>query len=89
MTQEVMVYDHLKAHGSIDPLTAFEQYRIMRLSAVIFDLKKAGVPIETVMHHRGKKNWAEYRLCRPTVCETEGRHGSEATEGFGSENNTI
>ena len=41
------VYEHMKSIGAITPMDAIRDYGIMRLSAVIFDLKRSGVPIRT------------------------------------------
>lgn len=66
--QKQTVLDHLRRNGHITPLEAFMNYNIMRLAAVVFDLKADGVPIVTVMKYQldndGKvaKRWAEYRL---------------------------
>ena len=40
MTQNEMVYDYLKKHGSITTFEAFTELFITRLSARIFDIKK-------------------------------------------------
>ena len=69
MTNNEKVLAYLKTHGTIDQWRAFEELRVMRLAAVVFDLKAAGVPIKSTMKYRldpdGKvtKRWAEYRLC--------------------------
>ena len=47
MTQEDMVLNHLKVYGEIDPLTAMREYAIMRLSAIIYNLRNQGYNIET------------------------------------------
>ncbi len=41
------VLDHLKEHGSITSLEAFELYGATRLSAIIFNLKHKGYEIKT------------------------------------------
>lgn len=41
------VLKHLKEHGSITSLEAFELYGATRLSAIIFNLKKKGYEIKT------------------------------------------
>lgn len=47
MSQEEMVLNHLKVYGEIEPLTAMREYAVMRLSAVIYNLRKKGYNIET------------------------------------------
>lgn len=42
LTQREMVLMHLKTVGSITTWQAFREYGATRLSAIIFDLKKAG-----------------------------------------------
>ena len=46
-TEEVL--KHLKEYGSITSLEAIEKYSATRLSAIIFNLKKRGYNIETIM----------------------------------------
>ncbi len=47
MTQEIRLSDYLKDRGEIDPLTAWAELGIYRLSAVIFRLRKEGMAIIT------------------------------------------
>jgi len=42
MTQKERVLNHLKANNSINPMEALGQYGIMRLAAIVFDLKCQG-----------------------------------------------
>lgn len=42
------IYLHLQKRGSISPLEAFSTYGTMRLAAQIFDLREAGLNIESV-----------------------------------------
>ena len=70
-TQRKLVKAHLKRYGSIDALEAFARYRIMRLAAIIHELRKE-MPILTEMHYDGRKRWAEYKM-PPPVVETEER----------------
>ena len=58
---------HLNNYGSITPLDAFRDYGIMRLAAVIFNLKEDGKNIESEMisssNRFGEKvNFSEYKL---------------------------
>lgn len=45
VTQRMIVYKHLKRHGSITSWEAIKEYGITRLSAVIFDLRNNGIDI--------------------------------------------
>ena len=66
-TQNNQVLEYLMKYGSIDQLRAFEELKILRLGARIYDLKKSGVAITGEMQSRkdenGKtKQWKVYRL---------------------------
>ena len=67
MTQCEAILIHLKNFRFITPADAYEFYGVMRLSARIHDLRRAGVKIETI-RKTGKNrygntvNYAEYRL---------------------------
>lgn len=49
MNKSKMVLDWLKTHAGITSMEAFENFGATRLSAIIFNLKKSGHNIETVM----------------------------------------
>ena len=49
MTQTGEVLRHLREHGSITSNEAWELYGATRLSAIVFNLKRRGHDIETVM----------------------------------------
>ena len=49
MSQNQTIIDHLKHKGSITALEAILEYRILRLSGRIKELRKSGHDIETVM----------------------------------------
>lgn len=53
--QQVRVYEYMKEHNGITTMQAYEDLRITRLSARIFDLKNLGVKIEKE-HIVKKKN---------------------------------
>lgn len=44
-----MVLNHLEKYGYITSLEAIEKYSATRLSAIIFNLRKRGYNIETIM----------------------------------------
>ena len=69
MTQNEQVLRHLLDNGNITSLEAMNKYRIMRLGARIYDLKKQGYPIKTYLRVGKSRNgesmvFAEYRLER-------------------------
>lgn len=49
LNQKEKVMRHLNNYGSITPLDAFRDYGIMRLAAVIFNLKEDGYDINSEM----------------------------------------
>ena len=62
-THAQTVLRHLYEEGSITSMEAFYRYSITRLSASIFELREAGVPIETIMRtSETGKRYGEYRL---------------------------
>lgn len=92
MTQYEIVIDYLNRHCSITALDAVP-LGILRLAAVIHDLRAAGMQIETVMHHKNHNgrgvHWAEYKIKEPLpVWNTEKRQEDE-TVRFPSDDNTI
>ena len=52
------VLEHLLKGNTISPLEAFNRYKTMRLSAIIFNLKKEGYPIANI----GSKEYAIYEI---------------------------
>ena len=62
--QTEQVLDYMMMYGSISTIEAFEVFRITRLAAVIFNLKKLGYNIKTTMESRGNKRWGVYHLVR-------------------------
>lgn len=75
LNQKQKVIRHLETYGSITPLDAFRDYGIMRLAAVIFNLKEDGFNINSEMITRyvnrfGEKvNFAKYTLKNHNVKE--------------------
>ncbi len=67
LTQKEKVIRHLTESGNITPLDAFREYGIMRLSAIIFNLKEEGFIFETeietsVNRFKEKCKFARYTL---------------------------
>lgn len=86
MTQERQVLNHLDEYGAITALSAFQNYRIMRLAAVIHELKAQGVPIETELRYRNGKRWAVYKYAAPRRATENGKGDEE--EALPSNNTT-
>lgn len=68
-TQNKMILEHLKVHGSITGPQAVELFGCYRLSARIYDLKEAGHKIESVMmdginRFGARTHFARYTLLR-------------------------
>lgn len=68
-TQNQMVLEHLKTHGSINLVTAYNDYGIAALHSRISDLRKAGHDIEKIVSTKknrfGKKiRVFDYRLIK-------------------------
>lgn len=68
-TQNQMVLEHLKTHGSINLVTAYNDYGIAALHSRISDLRKAGHDIEKIVSTKknrfGKKiRVFDYRLVK-------------------------
>jgi len=67
LSQKARILKHLERYGKIDPLKAWTNYGVYRLSDVIFRLRKDGYEIETgdkvVVNKYGEKcTVAEYYL---------------------------
>ena len=65
MTQTEIIGAHLKTGQTIGPIQALVKYQCFRLAARIYDLRKDGWDIATIMHETedGKK-FAEYKLLK-------------------------
>ena len=62
-TQAQTVLRHLYERGSITSMEAFHRYGITRLAVSIFELRRAGVAIETtIVEAESGKRYGEYRL---------------------------
>lgn len=67
MTQNEMIINHLREHGSITQLEALKEYGCMRLASRISDLRKTGIKIirltETSRNRYGQKiRYARYKM---------------------------
>jgi len=67
MSQYQQVLEHLEKGYSISQLEATNEYGILRLGAIIFELRKAGYSISTEIIYKKNKNgntthYAVYRL---------------------------
>ncbi len=74
ITKKQKVLEHLLKGLTISPLEAFNRYKTMRLSAIIFNLKEEGYNIANI----GSKEYAIYEIQKASnlkeeyVKETEG-----------------
>ena len=63
MTQNQQILSHMKTGKDITPLQAIGLYGVYRLAARINDLRKQGVPIETVIRTDGQgRTYASYKM---------------------------
>ena len=68
MNNKEKVFRYMERNGEIDQWRAFSDLKVMRLAAVVFDLKASGIPIEREMKYKLDKDgkvvsrWAVYRL---------------------------
>ena len=60
-THKDMALEYMNLNGSITPLEALTAFGCFRLAAVICDLRKAGVDIDTDINEEGKR-YAIYTL---------------------------
>lgn len=62
------VLEHLRTYGNITSLEAIDKYKATRLSAIIFNLRKRGLKIQTIdipfVDSNGNKSiYGKYVLC--------------------------
>lgn len=67
MGYKELTLEHMRKHGYIDSMTAFQKHGNTRLSATIFNLRKQGYRIDneeciTVNRHGTKVHYVKYRL---------------------------
>lgn len=70
-TQVTSILEHLMAYGSITSWEAIQRYRITRLSAIIYILKKMGYKITTAFESNEETHWARYTLIMDERGESE------------------
>jgi hypothetical protein len=56
------VLKYLQAGNTITSMEAFEKFQATRLSAIIYDLRKAGYDIVTINKKGNRCIYAEYKL---------------------------
>lgn len=61
-TQKEQIKKHLESRKTITPIQALNKFGCFRLAAVIYKLKDEGLKIVTEIQHKGKKQFAKYRL---------------------------
>mgnify|MGYP003658599951 CR=1 FL=1 len=62
-SQKERILDYMKRGRSLTPIDALNIFGCFRLSAVIFDLKKEGHPIQMeLVKNQNNKNYAKYTL---------------------------
>ena len=62
MNTNERILEYLQKGNSITPIEALDKFGCFRLSARIWELKKDGYDIETVIETNGNKKLASYRL---------------------------
>lgn len=55
MNKHQLVKEHLMEHGSITSWEAIQNYGATRLSAIIFNLRKQGYDIRTIMREQSDR----------------------------------
>ena len=71
LNQKQKVIRHLETYGSITPLDALREYSIMRLAAVIFNLKEDGYNIDSEMTTSTNKFGEKVNFAKYTANEQE------------------
>jgi len=63
-SQSQNILDHLDSGKSITPLEALERFGCFRLGARIWDLKRKGYNIITILISKNNKQFASYELIK-------------------------
>ena len=61
-TQKEQIKTYLLSKKSITPLQALNKFGCFRLAAVVFKLKAEGMKILCEIDHKGRKQFAKYKL---------------------------
>lgn len=69
--QRSMVLNHLREHGSITSMEAFQLYGVTRLSSIVHFFRKSGVNIHTIMTD-GKTRYGDSCKFAKYILGTEG-----------------
>jgi hypothetical protein len=74
-TQATEILKHLQQHGTITSMQAIKKFGATRLSSIIFNFRKRGYEIETVMtvgknRYGNRSPYAVYKLVKePAKCQ--------------------
>jgi hypothetical protein len=63
-SQYDVVLNHLVKHGSINTIEAIKSYNVLRLGAVIFNLRQGGMVIKTGVHVFTNKNGRKSNIAK-------------------------
>ena len=63
-SQYDVVLNHLVKHGSINTMEAIKSYNVLRLGAVIFNLRQGGMTIKTGVHTFTNKNGRKSNIAK-------------------------
>ena len=63
-SQYDVVLNHLVKHGSINTMEAIKSYNVLRLGAVIFNLRQGGMVIKTGVHVFTNKNGRKSNIAK-------------------------
>ena len=89
MKQAERVLLYLEKNGSITPWQAAMELHIMRLAAVVFNLRKRGHNIVTTLKSNKGTRWAEYRIEEPpTTAIVDDSRGGDLGKTSTSEDST-
>lgn len=75
MSKTDAVMNHLRERGSITSMEAFKAYGVTRLSAIIFNLRKRGVSIESVPMTMRDRFGTDVRYAKYVLRQNEDSQG--------------
>lgn len=73
MTQNEMILNHMQRGRAIDPLTALNDYGVMRLAARIHNLRAEGHEIHAIKRDVHKRNGEVATICIYRLMKTKGK----------------